>query len=280
MDMALNHQNDLLFSDQSMGLPSLPPPVTASQDWLMSSQLMGINGGVNFSEDQQLYMTNPQQLLYPLTIPNNQAPPLALPSSSSTDLSMDFSRFLSFELQRQTTDLDAYLHLQNQRLSTVLWEETRQRCVLLEKYASNLVGLIQKKENELALAKQTSMEIEQCIVRTDAQVKSWKKLATEKEAVVADLSYKLKKVQKKIQMMNSGAPDADSTCGGGGGDTSQDKKSIMEVYGNCKLCQSQRSCVLLFPCKHLCCCKSCEAFVKLCPVCESLKKGSMEIFFA
>lgn len=158
-----------------------------------------------------------------------------------------------------------------------MWEETRQRCVLLEKYASNLMALIQKKENELALAKQTSMEIEQCIMKTDAQVKTWKKLAKEKEAMVAGLSYKLKKVQEKIQMMNSGAPDADSTCGGG--NTSQDK-SIMEVYGNCKLCQAQRSCVLLFPCKHLCCCKSCEASVKMCPVCESLKKGSMEILFA
>lgn len=158
-----------------------------------------------------------------------------------------------------------------------MWEETRQRCVLLEKYASNLMALIQKKENEVALAKQTSVEIEQCIVRTDAQVKTWKKLAKEREAVVAGLSYKLKKVQEKIQMMNSGAPDADSTCGGG--DTCQDK-SIMKLYGNCKLCQAQRSCVLLFPCKHLCCCKSCEASVKVCPVCESLKKGSMEILFA
>lgn len=103
MDFALN-QNDQLFSD-SMALPPLPPITAASQDWLMSSQLMGINGGVNFSEDQHPYMTNPQQLL-------NQAPPPAFPSSSSTDLSVDFSQFLSFELQRQTTDLEAYLHLQ------------------------------------------------------------------------------------------------------------------------------------------------------------------------
>lgn len=111
MDMALN-QNDQLFSDQSMALPTLPL-TTASQDWLLSSdQLMGINGGANFSENQLPYMTNPQQLLYPFTSPNNQAPPLALPPSLSTDLSMDFSLFLSSELQRQTSDLEAYLHLQ------------------------------------------------------------------------------------------------------------------------------------------------------------------------
>ncbi|WOG97758.1 hypothetical protein DCAR_0417099 [Daucus carota subsp. sativus] len=262
-----------------MALPPLPS-VTASQDWLMSPHLMGIGdvniGGAIFSEDQQPY-TNPQQQLNhvydPFISPANQAPPLGLPSSSPTDLSTDFSQFLAYELDRQTTDMEAYLHLQNQRLNAVLREETRQRAVQLEKYAANLVSLIQKKENEVALARQTSMEIEQCMVKTDAEVKSWQKLALEKEAKVAELSYKLKKVEERIQMLNSGALDADSTCG----ETSQGK-SREDLYGKCKVCQAQGSCVVLFPCKHLCCCKSCEALVKFCPVCESLKKASMEIF--
>lgn len=117
MDMALN-QNHQLFSDQSMALPPLPP-VTASQDWLITSHDMGIrdiNGGVNFLEDQHPIYTNSQQQLHPVypnyIIPNNQAPPLTLPSSSSTDLSMEFSHFLSYELERQTTEMEAYLQLQ------------------------------------------------------------------------------------------------------------------------------------------------------------------------
>lgn len=118
--MALNqNQNHQLFPDQSaMALPPLPP-ITASQDWLMSTHhVMGIgdiNGDVNFLEDQQPINTNPQQQLhhvYPFITPNNQAPPLGLQSSSSTDISMEFSHFLSYELERQTTEMEAYLQLQ------------------------------------------------------------------------------------------------------------------------------------------------------------------------
>uniref|UniRef100_A0A2P2Q6C6 RING-type domain-containing protein n=1 Tax=Rhizophora mucronata TaxID=61149 RepID=A0A2P2Q6C6_RHIMU len=44
----------------------------------------------------------------------------------------------------------------------------------------------------------------------------------------------------------------------------------------CKCCNARSSCVLFIPCRHLCSCKACDAFLDSCPVCQTAKETSIE----
>lgn len=288
-------QAQLYSDDQNMGLGlpfslplPLPMPICGSQDWLMGS-VMGIDddNGVCFQENPiQIPITNPQQtaqqqqqqqfhqvfqFLGPNNTVDNNNQAVAGPSSSSSSsshnfLSMEFSQFLASELEKQRAEMDSYLQFQNERLSIVLREETRQRAVLLQRYASKLLSFIQQKEKDLAVANNRTMELQECLIKSDMESKAWKQKAIENEALVIDLTNKINQVREQICLISNGVPDSESIC-----------DSPM-IKGNCKMCHVRSSCVLFFPCRHLCCCQSCEAVLGFCPVCESVKEASMEIF--
>lgn len=179
-----------------------------------------------------------------------------------------------------SSDCIIILFLQNERLSIVLREETRQRGVLLQRYASKLMSFIQEKDKDLALANNRTIELQECLIKSDMESKAWQKKAIENEALVLDLTNKIDQVKERMYLISNGVPDSESICDSSM--SSRDRqgrtKNKNMMVGNCKLCHVRSSCVLFFPCRHLCCCQSCEAVLGFCPVCESVKEASMEIF--
>ncbi|PIN12482.1 putative E3 ubiquitin ligase [Handroanthus impetiginosus] len=191
-------------------------------------------------------------------------------SSSSFSFSGSLPvEFLYSDFQKQSLEMDLFLQLQNQRLRSILQEETRKQTVLLQKYESRIQSLILQKDDELTLARNRTMELQNFLKRAEMEAKIWKKKAAENEAIVCDLNNRLNRVREK--------DDAVSFC-----DSSSSKrgKRIEENREKmaCKLCQCRNSCVVFFPCRHLCCCKSCESVSGQCPVCETVKETSLEVF--
>lgn len=48
----------------------------------------------------------------------------------------------------------------------------------------------------------------------------------------------------------------------------------------CKACRAKEVSILLMPCRHLCLCKDCDEFISVCPVCESMKTASFQVYLS
>ncbi|CAO2815616.1 unnamed protein product [Amaranthus hypochondriacus] len=107
----------------------------------------------------------------------------------------------------------------------------------------------------------------------------WQRLAAENEAMVVSLNNTLEQMRDQAYWVGSAScssnvmDEAESCCNFNSYREEHKEKDEMVL---CKVCKSGKSCILMLPCKHLCCCKGCEGLVDVCPVCESPKVGSIE----
>lgn len=167
---------------------------------------------------------------------------------------------------------------QNQKLRKMVMEEqSRQQSILLQGYESRISGLLRQRDADLAIARNKTRELQDLLIGAEVEAKLWEKKAMENEAIVSELSNRLSQVRERDAALfsNSSAQDAESFCGS----TSAERvnKKEQQYLAACKMCQSRSLSVVFLPCRHLCCCKSCDAFLELCPVCSSLKEDSIEV---
>ncbi|KAL3641000.1 hypothetical protein CASFOL_015968 [Castilleja foliolosa] len=211
---------------------------------------------------------------------------LQAPSSSSSLAcfgSAPLEQSLASELENQRVEMDWFLQLENKRLmKLILEEQKRQQAVLLLECESRIKNLILQKDKELALAMNKTSELQDFIRVAEMETKAWEKKAIEKGALAADLQTRLNQLQIN-KFPNPGDDDdavsfCDSSCSSS---SSRGVKSKNEKIkgGYCKLCQDKSLCVVYFPCRHLCCCKSCEPLLGHCPICQTVKEGCLEVFW-
>ncbi|PSS31237.1 BOI-related E3 ubiquitin-protein like [Actinidia chinensis var. chinensis] len=239
-------------------------------DWPMSS-VFGIDDGVylNLQEhpSQQTNNLHHHHQGFQFVGINSYNQGASSTSSGNNWSSMAFSQFLPALLEKQIQEIDWVLHLQNERLKTTLQAESRHQLLfLLQRYESKWTTLMLQRDESLVLATKKSKELQQCLRKIEMEKQNWQRKAKESEAKVAELNSTLIRVTER---------EAESFCGSS---NREESKKMMKNW--CKLCRSRRSCVVLLPCRHLCSCKSCEAFVGFCPVCESVKEASMEVYLA
>ncbi|KAI3734398.1 hypothetical protein L6452_13866 [Arctium lappa] len=256
-----------------MGFSNLP------QDWVLmpGSSVFGI-GDENrhlCSYQQQPPPPQDQRFLDSQKIMNSDSDYHNLVSSSLVS-SSSYSRRngiigfqnLSSELERQRLEMDCFLHFQNEKLKAVLNEETRRReVILLQNYESKMKAIMEAKDEVLNTATNRTRELQNCLLMAEKEAKDWERKAIENEAMVTDLNRKLNQARERK------SEDAESVCNGGDEERERQKKVV------CKVCHVRSSCILLLPCRHLCCCSPCEGLLMFCPVCETVKNGSLEVFF-
>lgn len=160
-------------------------------------------------------------------------------------------------------------------------QRKQQLGILLENIESKAMNLMRQKEEDLTQARNKRMELEVCLRRAEMESESWQRAAKANEAMVMDLSYTLEQMRERMVLVSNRADDAESCCGSY--NRKEEEKEVKEEEKNrkivCKRCNSRNSCVLFLPCRHLCSCKLCEAFLDSCPVCKSAKDTSMEVFW-
>ncbi|CAL0304275.1 unnamed protein product [Lupinus luteus] len=184
----------------------------------------------------------------------------------------------------QLEDIDQYIRLQNEKLRFVLQELVKQQASELQnRVESHSFKLLKQKDEEIATAIKKRVELEDFIKRLETENQGWQKMAQENEATALSLYKTLEEMKEKESYNNNEmvvADDAESWCDerirdkeeGIGVEMEQITKEMMV----CKSCNSERSCFLFLPCRHLCSCKACDAFLKNCPVCTMPKKASIE----
>ncbi|XP_068640796.1 probable BOI-related E3 ubiquitin-protein ligase 2 [Aristolochia californica] len=188
---------------------------------------------------------------------------------------------LASQLDRQKVEVDRFIAFQNERLIASLQQQLKEQLLsLMRRFESKAMVLLQQKEEDILKARKRTAELEECLRKAQVGNETWQRIARENEAMILALKKTLEQVRERA-CCSSSADDAESCC-----DSpwpallSSQRKGREDIDEKlvCKACNSRPSCVLLLPCRHLCSCKSCEAFLDLCPVCKSAKKASIEVF--
>lgn len=185
---------------------------------------------------------------------------------------------------------------QNEKLRLVLQEQRKQQVgTLLKKIESKATALLRQKDEEIARGVKRTMELQDLLKKLETENQTWMRAAQEKEAMVVSLNSTLEQMRERASCCptNGAAEDAESCCDveerentaaaedeeeeGDSSDVEQRRlKKKAKTTMVCRGCNSRSSCVLFLPCRHLCSCKACEAFLDSCPVCQTVKKASIE----
>ncbi|CAK7346151.1 unnamed protein product [Dovyalis caffra] len=255
-------------------------PVCGLQDCMFNNPVLGLEAdfGFAFQEPQQqnlfLEQQNSQNFGFDCNIGGSSSSSTTCDSSFSTSL----SQYLDVQLDMQRREVDCMLQLQAERLRSALQQQRKQQLgIVLKSVESKVVSLIRQKDEYLAQATKKNMELEVCLRKVELESEQWQRVAREKESMVVDLRNTLEQLGERLVMASNKVQDAESSCCGSC-DREQDQESQKKMV--CKGCNSRGSCIIFLPCRHLCSCNSCEAFLGSCPVCKSVKEASMEVFWA
>ncbi|KAJ6671544.1 BOI-RELATED E3 UBIQUITIN-PROTEIN LIGASE 2-RELATED [Salix viminalis] len=234
----------------------------SQQDW-MDYGCGGLNQLFNVQQQKQQQQMQPQQCNMhqlqnyqiqrnPNLFFDNTLDSASKNSCSTSHLSM--GSLASYD-EKQRQEIDHYIRLQNESLRL--------------------------KDEVIALAAKRTGELEEFLKKLEFENQTWQRMAQENEAMVISLNNTIEQLRENASgCLNNGAEDAGSCCDVSGRaeegflDAADDipRKMVMA----CKGCNSRNSCILFLPCRHLCSCEACEAFLDSCPVCQTPKKASVE----
>ncbi|KAL9231847.1 hypothetical protein vseg_007016 [Gypsophila vaccaria] len=197
--------------------------------------------------------------------------------------SINFSQTLELELEKQRQEIDVYITLQNERLKLAIQEQRKQQLRLaIKKLEAKAMQLLRQKDNEISEATKKSIEFQEMIRKLEVENQAWQKVALETEQTVLSLNNTLQQLQQQEQPCSSTSSsnyvaDNESCCNNNV--KNEQARNVLDTK-KCKVCNTREVCMLMIPCRHLCCCKSCETVIDACPVCKSPKRASIEALFS
>ncbi|PIA40680.1 hypothetical protein AQUCO_02400026v1 [Aquilegia coerulea] len=206
---------------------------------------------------------------------------------------------LNSHLLHQNLEIDALILLQNEKLRSGIEEARKRHCrSLLSVLELQVLKRLEEKECELANASRRNAELEEKVKQMNAENQIWFNIAKNNESIVCTLKSSLEQIlfQNQGQVKEgygdseSVTDDAQSSCCKEDKTTSSSSwKNIEKIVQEnnelkqrkyCKVCHENEVSVLLLPCRHLCLCKNCESKLDTCPICNSLKNASLQIFIS
>lgn len=232
---------------------------------------------------------------------NNATPTTAstITTESSDHIPLNLSHTMAAQLDKHGHEIDRYITLQNERLKVVLQEQRKhQLATILKKLEAKAMMMLKQKDEEIAKATNRRIELEEFMRKMEVENQAWQRVAAENETMVVTLNNTLEQLKEQVACFfnsSNGVDDAESCCDDNEypcrnrgneeqetGETGKGEKEGERKKGKmvCRVCNSRNASVILLPCRHLCSCKDCEAFLDSCPLCFSLKKASLEAFFS
>nr|XP_043613542.1 probable BOI-related E3 ubiquitin-protein ligase 2 [Erigeron canadensis] len=247
-------------------------PFAGDQDGIVgensSHDLMGNGFGVN---DIYLYnLQYDQQSSQPFV--KNQV--FCLDDNGLNKPSLTHSRSVAAQIQKENQETERFISLQHERLKLALQAHRKQQFLtILKNCESKSELLLRQKDEEIKQATNRRIQLEEILRKTDIERQQWQMVANQTEAMVINLNNKIEEltrdqVEDEGSCCNENANNANSNGG------ENKKKNI------CKSCYRKDSCVVMLPCRHLCSCKSCDAFLNTCPVCNMVKKSTIQLSFS
>nr|DAD34551.1 TPA_asm: hypothetical protein HUJ06_005191 [Nelumbo nucifera] len=199
---------------------------------------------------------------------------------------------LRTEIDRQKEEFDHYIRVQEEHIAKGVREmKQRHMASFLNAIEKGVGRKLREKELEIENMNRKNRELLERIKQVAVEAQSWHYRAKYNESVVNVLKNNLK------QAIAQGADQGKEGCGdsevddaassyidqnnrmsfpGGSGTSHQALKEQM----TCKACKSKEVSILLLPCRHLCLCMDCEGFIDVCPVCQSMKTASVQVYMS
>ena len=181
----------------------------------------------------------------------------------------------------------------------MLLQEQRKQlvAVLVKKIESKASIFLRQKDEEILKATNKTMELQNLLKKLEMDNQAWQRMAQENEAMVMSLNNTLEQLREQASYcFNNGVDDAESCCevnregmiteenrgfeglvaADHGQEQDEERTRKMSTKMVCICCNTRSTCILFLPCRHLCSCKDCAAFLDSCPVCRTAKKASIE----
>ncbi|KAJ8533706.1 hypothetical protein K7X08_007030 [Anisodus acutangulus] len=200
--------------------------------------------------------------------------------NTNSTQSILFPQNLACQFEKQRLEIDQFISLQNERLGLALQEQRKQQVALiLRTYESKTQFLLKQKDEEIAKATNRSKELEDFLKRIEMENQTWQRIAKENETIVLSLNNTIQQLKENDACLLStkgGVGDAESCCDV---QPMEDNVQVSQQQRRkmmCKSCNSSKACIVFLPCRHLSSCKDCDPFLHSCPVCNMVKKASIE----
>ncbi|KAF4366143.1 hypothetical protein CsatB_022231 [Cannabis sativa] len=199
------------------------------------------------------------------------------------------------ELDRQKEEFDQYMKIQEEQLAKGV-RDMKQRHIasFLTAIEKGVSKKLREKDAEIENINRKNRELVERMKQVAMEAQSWHYRAKYNESVVNVLKSNLQ------QAISQGAADQGKE---GFGDSEIDDavsyidpSNMLSIPGTtinslpknqgsrdtmtCRACKSREVSMLLMPCRHLCLCKECDAFIGACPVCQLMKTASVQVYLS
>ncbi|KAM1364832.1 hypothetical protein ACFX13_043936 [Malus domestica] len=207
-------------------------------------------------------------------------------STGDSSLLSLISDDIDHELQRQDAEIDRFLKAQGDRLRQTIMDKVQAtQLQTLSAVEDKVHRKLREKEAEVESINEKNMELEERMEQLTVEAGAWQQLARHNENMISTLRFNLQHIYAQSRDSKEGCGDSEvddtaSCCNGRSINLemfwkeNNDGKEMM----TCKACRVNEVCMLLLPCKHLCLCKDCESKLSICPLCQSSKFISMEVY--
>uniref|UniRef100_A0A7N0V3X0 RING-type domain-containing protein n=1 Tax=Kalanchoe fedtschenkoi TaxID=63787 RepID=A0A7N0V3X0_KALFE len=180
----------------------------------------------------------------------------------------------SKDIQRKREEeLDNLLRVeQGGRMKRELQERSRRHNMeLLQTLNHQASKLIKQKDDQLQQANQKNMELQANVNTVQTEVDAWKNRAMAGRAIVHNLHNEVEKATKKKEKKGEGSSSKKMESSVGSND------HVVDPARACKVCTIRETCMILMPCRHMCCCRPCAHAVKLCPICGAANRQGLHV---
>ncbi|CAL9106843.1 unnamed protein product, partial [Musa textilis] len=211
-----------------------------------------------------------------------QSDPLLSSSSSvsSSLLSALPTEEFAARINQHKDEIEQYLHAQGEQLRRSLAEKHQKQYRALLGAAEELAARrLREKELEVQRAQRRSTELEDRLACLRTESMAWQAKAMADQATAASLHAQLQHAASAPPWMGAGCNETPPAEEAGSAYVDPDR---VEPERSCLACRRRAASVVLLPCRHLCLCDACDAATaaESCPVCRSVRTGSIQACFS
>ncbi|KAF9626681.1 hypothetical protein IFM89_038776 [Coptis chinensis] len=203
---------------------------------------------------------------------------------------------LRTEINRQKEELDQYIRIQEDHIAKGVREmKQRHMASFLSTIEKGASKKLREKDLEIENMNRKNRELVERINQVAVEAQSWQYRAKYNESVVNVLKNNLRQaIAQGADRLKEGCGDSEvddaassiidqnnpRRIHGGSGNPSYGNHLGSKDQMTCRACKVKEVSVLLLPCRHLCLCNNCEGFVDACPICQSMKSGSVQVYMS